>query len=734
MRLFFGSKLPFLNPLFVLASLAALNGCMSEPHSSSGPDAVGPFETTSAEYSLPESVDPEILIGQTTQIRARLYRPKNWDDKPHPILMFLHGNHATCGYGSGPRIDQNCQYTFDGTCPFGQSEVPSYLGYEYLATRLASFGYVVVSINANRGINCGANDQAHGDEGLILARGRLVLKHLLSLAQWNQAGGEPSSLETSLKNKLDFAQIGLFGHSRGGEGVRAAYNLYKDPGSQWQPRFGELTGGAGLTIKGIFEIGPVDGQSSRTLNAFGTAWNVLLPMCDGDIVDQRGMRVFDRMKAAMSEDPGLPKSMYAVWGANHNFYNTEWQQNESKGCYGHPQLWASEGGSKQQRETALAAVSAFFRAFVGADRDPLLAAAFDPRFSLPDSVQQLTLIHRTFLTSPSNAFTTVLENFQGEEDKGLLGEKHETSGINSVPSPLRGHISTMRAQRISWIASSPNTWFQNNWAPTGSSISLAGQVTLDFRISRADSPLNPTENTEMSVGLVGPDGSIGPTVKLSKYIQLMGPPGSLGEINSPMNVEITHLTLPTVRIPLQDLGNFTAARGVRFILDSTATGEVFIADIGLSAQNSDYWSSLAAGSDPKELTQLLSPWTPQVIQPTVATSPSSLATLNEAQKQIRNRIVVATPMIEANLRKVEIVVESSIPFRVRNALPALRLGDKTVATGSFDRSGDLKRIIFKVNADQLDDLPEEFKMGVYHLEDARGEVRDYGWISKSRLR
>src|SRR4029079_10947930 len=99
-----------------------------------------------------------------------------------------HGNHATCGRfeGAGPgRFDINVQYTFTGTCPPGYVVVPSHAGYTYLAERLASWGYIVVSIKANRGVN--AAPGVADDRGLNLRRGRLVLQHLQRLRRWDAA-------------------------------------------------------------------------------------------------------------------------------------------------------------------------------------------------------------------------------------------------------------------------------------------------------------------------------------------------------------------------------------------------------------------------------------------------------------------------------------------------------------------------------------------------------------------
>src|SRR5262249_46944913 len=162
------------------------------------------------------------------------------------------------------------------------------------------------------GITCAGG--VIGDLGLNLARGRLVLKHLQRLSEWNTNGGTPASLGVDLRGKVDFDSVGLMGHSRGGEGVRAAYNLYRDVGSPWPARIPDP-----LNVEAIFEVGPVDGQTSRILNADGTVWNVLLPMCDGDVSDLQGVKPFDRMLQIRNEDPPTQKSTFVVWGTNHNF-------------------------------------------------------------------------------------------------------------------------------------------------------------------------------------------------------------------------------------------------------------------------------------------------------------------------------------------------------------------------------------------------------------------------------
>jgi hypothetical protein len=207
-----------------------------------------------------------------------------------------------------------------GTCPV--TEVPSYMGFQYLGLRLASQGYVVVSIDANRINN---KKTSPTDFNLIQARGTLVLNHLKQLSTWTSKGGAPNA-PIIPEGGLDLTHVALIGHSTGGEGMRAAYNMFQngdnDPatGKPWAMSI------PGLHVDSIFEIAPTDDQGQ---NAPSVAWNALLPMCDADVTNLAGVRAFDRMMRDFTETPQSQKSIYTVWGANHNFYNTQWKVSDS---------------------------------------------------------------------------------------------------------------------------------------------------------------------------------------------------------------------------------------------------------------------------------------------------------------------------------------------------------------------------------------------------------------------
>jgi len=381
----------------------------------------GAFTHTEHEYSTGAYFDPDIVTFSSpdiykSDIRGRLFLPDG--QGPFPLVMLLHGNHATCGVLTGqgnPRIDNSVAFTNAGSCPAGSIEAPSYRGYDAAARLLASYGFAVASINANRGIT-GQSKYNVEDSSYVLARGNLVLRHLEELSKWSREG-ETNFLtvdNVDLKDKLDFSKVGLMGHSRGGEGVRFAYNLYtsEPSASKWKDRI------PGLEFQGIFEIGPVDvgiNNGKNKIEAEGVAWNVLIPGCDNDVSDFSGVNPYERMLTNMKD--GYPKSVFTLWGANHNFFNSEWQVSDAPHtCVGNQKpLWnvnaepmpypyinydanARRGliGSETQIKFEKALMVSFFRAHLGTDEEQKYGHIFDPQYRLPAALSSLAASSREY--------------------------------------------------------------------------------------------------------------------------------------------------------------------------------------------------------------------------------------------------------------------------------------------------------------------------------------------------
>ncbi|HEX6514248.1 MAG TPA: hypothetical protein VF049_01635 [Nocardioidaceae bacterium] len=248
------------------------------------PGRRGTHRVVSGDYRLPR-MKLEGLPRRVEMI-GHVERPAD-PDPADPLVLFLHGRHEYCyrtpGAGSGPR---------DWPCRPGSSPVPSYLGYRYVQRLLAGQGYVTVSISAN-GVN--AQDFRLADGG-ARARAQLVRAHLERWSRWATAG----------RYAVDLRRVVLVGHSRGGEGVDQA--ALATPLS------------APYRVVGQVLVAPTD--FSRQVAAY-VPTVVLLPYCDGDVVDLQGQGYTDMARDLVGDDTAL-RSSVLVMGANHNFFNTEW--------------------------------------------------------------------------------------------------------------------------------------------------------------------------------------------------------------------------------------------------------------------------------------------------------------------------------------------------------------------------------------------------------------------------
>ncbi len=672
----------------------------------------GPVAATtvvSTDYRLPAKLDRDIATDVETEIWATVWRPAILTAAPYPLVVFLHGNHGTCGRfdeALGIRIDDRVDYTFDGKCPRGYVVTPSQRGYGYVAERLANVGYIVVSINANRGVN--AADGVPGDYGLNLRRGRLVLKHLQLLADWNRRGGAPASLGFDLRGKLDLGQIGLVGHSRGGEGMRAALALFGDRDSPWPARLGQVG------FKALYEIGPVDGQTSRTLNALGVAWHVLLPYCDGDVSNLEGVHPFDRMLLKHQESNPLPKSTFGVYGANHNFYNTEWQESDSYGCAGprNEALFPPFGGSVAQRQTAVASLVPFMRAHVGRDARPELAMFFNPDRPLPQRLARITPIERGYTDTPDRDVTLSIEDFSGPTGTGSSGLPTVARGVTLKHGGVPSHDPNQRAAAITWSGDGDQL-FQTELEPPGRGRPLAGFETLEFRVSRRcveycsqPHPLNGNGATDFTVQLVRPNGSLSAPVRLAHYLQLRGPVGAMFDPFGDY-VEL-HPILQTARIPLDQFGlpPGSLVRGVRFTFDASPQGAIYLANIRLSERSARLGApgpDMAKAAAPAEAT-LASGATPEMVAAAGAAPPSGARIV-----EIR-RGGMAAPPAEAELKasapavEIEIAAERALP--VTDSLPVVMIGDHPVRQSRFVGAGSTDRMVFTLEAATFASLPD----------------------------
>ncbi|MGZ8629532.1 MAG: hypothetical protein ACXWZF_00990 [Actinomycetota bacterium] len=311
----------------------------------------GPYDVVRREYDLGDRAFRPTGLGGKVELRADVHHPVGLPDGPYPIVLFLHGNHSSCFRGN--RSD------YRWPCRDGWEPIPNHEGYDYLASRLASYGYVVVSVSGN-GVNVLGNNVP--DTGMR-QRGELVEAHLDLWQTWSTVGGEPFG--DRYVGQVDMSRVGTMGHSRGGEGV--VWNVIVD-----------RERATGYGIDAVLPLAPVD-FTRETVNEVPLA--VMLPYCDGDVSDLQGVHFFDDARYRVPGDPS-PKQTITAFGANHNFFNTVWTPS-----FGYPGSFDDSYGrcegkltAAQQRRVGAAYIVSYFRRYLGDETalDPIWTGSTPP--------------------------------------------------------------------------------------------------------------------------------------------------------------------------------------------------------------------------------------------------------------------------------------------------------------------------------------------------------------------
>jgi len=244
---------------------------------------------------------PDRVIGTGTPNAPRL-----------PVVVIVHGNHqawipVSVSSTPGPPVTISTPtgpLSVPSVIVAVINERPSYLGYEYLQQELARRGIVSVSVDTNFANFFGCGVQTRSD--LIEAALRALM----------DADAAPTGL---LSDRLDLGNVGLIGHSRGGDGVVQAAKQIR------------ATGVPIATIKAVCGLAPTDQKgggvpaSRPSLSSSEAGFFYLLyGALDGDVsgLDRSsgaygtGFRHYDRATC--------PKASTYLERFSHNGFNTFW--------------------------------------------------------------------------------------------------------------------------------------------------------------------------------------------------------------------------------------------------------------------------------------------------------------------------------------------------------------------------------------------------------------------------
>ncbi|WP_141732508.1 hypothetical protein [Oligoflexus tunisiensis] len=539
------------------------------------PLKLGPYQGyDTLEYALPAAADTNVMPdGTLVDVRGIAYLPKSNDpNEKFPTIIVFTGNHSGCGIlpadPNDPRVDINNDFRLTGACPAGMIEAPSHKGYEYLANVLTSYGYAVISVNPNRGIQGINNFNSPIDPSYILARAALLRKHITYL----KSG-------FARANSLDLQQLGLLGHSRGGDTMRAFYNTYKEPGE--------------FQVRAIYELAPIDSGSGKSFDAPGVPWGVMIGACDGDVTAFQGIHPYRRMWAQKSSTSMI--SIVTLTGANHNYFNTEWQTTDARICEGDQQeLWdykaplSTEGalyqatalkgvkGSARQRTVAQAFVTAFFRANVGIKKDPSLNRLLDSRYVLPKKLADMALIQREFLDFGTGLIVDEVSS------EGSVG-----SDYNEYDIFTKGLVRSLT--EVNWNSPNEQTWYQSNVWEQGKDLSQVASINIPIARREICDPVlaqencGPSQAMDFSLQLVDVDGNLSMPFKAGQFAPLRN---IVNRNTDPFNTYIP-LLFDTISLPVQEMVGklpdvngkpfpLDQVMGVRFVFNQSKGGRLYV--------------------------------------------------------------------------------------------------------------------------------------------------------------
>lgn len=214
-----------------------------------------------------------------------------------------------------PQEEKNCPTLFIVHGAHTASD-PSYLGYEYLGEHLASYGYVVISVDENiiNEIDAGNN-----------VRALLLLENMKAILLENEKEGSP------IYGLIDEEKLAIAGHSRGGEMVATAY-LFN--GLDRYPENGNVAFDYGFNISAIVAIAPTVDQympSGHAVRISDVDYLLIHGSNDQDVSMVMGEKQYNNVSFENKDEFHMKASVY-IMGANHGQFNSEWGRYDLAGA------------------------------------------------------------------------------------------------------------------------------------------------------------------------------------------------------------------------------------------------------------------------------------------------------------------------------------------------------------------------------------------------------------------
>lgn len=255
-------------------------------------------KTVVSQYDLGERIY-QAQSGKTMPYRIRGVAAVPQEEGVYPLVLITHGSHSN--------EDENLRFD---------------TGFTYLAEELAGRGYVAVAMDMSSAYLWKYGDGDDKEKSIAIAEEQIQV--LKSCSEGDQ------SFPVDIRNKIDWEQISLIGHSRGGDTI---FDIALDQQEK------------GLAVSSLLSIAPAMSADLETKSWPDVPAAILVPEYDGDIVSLDGFA----MQTMLAEKNQSPSTVTFLQKANHNYFNANLTTNDALLARSEDQLQNQLQAEEQQK-------------------------------------------------------------------------------------------------------------------------------------------------------------------------------------------------------------------------------------------------------------------------------------------------------------------------------------------------------------------------------------------------
>lgn len=425
------------------------------------------------------------------------------------------------------------------------SATTSYLGYDYLLQHLAQNGFIAASIHLEP-----------GESGTD--RARVLRRHLQIL--FGRFGASAAN------------NVGIMGHSRGGEAVVIAARLNQQ--EAW-----------GYNVNAVVSLAPTN---QYTFEQFAPPWAapylVIYGSLDGDLggIGDTGFELYDRAS-------GLRKSMAFVYRACHDRFNTVWGDGDLYFGELTPSDQARVLSADSHQKIAKGYMTAFFRQHLSGE------AQWDGIFKgewVPAAVTASDGNMRIYTQYEDTAVESI-DDFEGAHSATSWQTSSVAGGVaaTGLPSaPVEDDLRTIDGQSPHATAGLAFAWDDSGdsirWDLPAGSRDLRTYLAISFRVGqKVGSPSNPSGLAQdLRVTLTDGAGK-SRAIRVSKFAEIPYPDvrGYAFYTKSAMRTVRIPIAAYTIRCLGIDAVDMSDVRSLALEFAEKPTGELEIDSISATA-------------------------------------------------------------------------------------------------------------------------------------------------------